>query len=135
MKTGSCMCGSVSFEVSCELKPPDACHCHRCRKFSGHYFVSTDVPKSAIKITGGEYVTWYHSSERVRRGFCSVCGSSMFFDPPAKDWIGVAMGAFDGATNTSTELHVFAAEKGDYYEIHDGLPQYDRLPGSIRGGA
>lgn len=128
MKTGSCVCGAVSFEVSVDLKRPDACHCQQCRKFSGHYFVSTDVPRAAVRVTGGEHVTWYHSSDRVRRGFCSICGSSMFFDPPARDWVGLAMGAFDGRTDTSTELHVFTAEKGDYYEICDGLPQYERLP-------
>lgn len=135
MKTGSCMCGAVSFQVSGELKRPDACHCHQCRKFSGHYFVSTDVPKDAVKVTGGEHVTWYRSSDRVRRGFCSICGSSLFFDPPSRDWIGLAMGAFDGMTNTSTELHVFTAEKGDYYEICDGLPQHERLPTAVPGGA
>jgi len=42
--------------------------------------------------------------------------------------IGISMGAFDGATETHTELHIFAAEKGDYYEITDGLPQYERIP-------
>ncbi|HZH44627.1 MAG TPA: GFA family protein [Lysobacter sp.] len=122
------MCGAISFEVSGELKRPDACHCSQCRKFSGHYFVSTDVPRDAVRITGGENITWFPSSERVRRGFCSICGCSLFFDPPAKDWIGVAMGAFDGPSETSIELHVFAAEKGDYYEIVDGLPQYEQLP-------
>lgn len=130
MKTGSCMCGAVAFKVTCDLKRPDACHCRQCRKFTGHYFVSTDVPKAAVRITGSEHVTWYRSSMRARRGFCSLCGSSMFFDPPAKDWIGLAMGAFDGATDTTAELHVFAAEKGDYYEICDGLPQHGRLPGA-----
>lgn len=128
MKNGSCLCGSVSFKVSCELKRPDACHCVQCRKFSGHYFVSTDVPRHAVQIIGGENITWYRTSEKVRRGFCSICGCSMFFDPPAKDWIGIAMGAIDDPSGTSTELHVFVAEKGDYYEIDDGLPQYERLP-------
>ena len=128
MKGGSCMCGAVKFTVSCELKPPDACHCVQCRKFSGHYAVGTDVPRSAVQIFGAENITWYHSSAKVRRGFCSVCGCSMFFDPPARDWIGISMGAFDGATGTHTELHIFVAEKGDYYEITDGLPQYRTIP-------
>jgi len=52
----------------------------------------------------------------------------MFFDPPAKERIGISMGVFDGATATHTELHIFVAEKGDYYEITDGLPQYQRIP-------
>ena len=130
VKSGSCMCGAVKFTVSCELKPPDACHCVQCRKFSGHYAVGTDVPRNAVQIFGEENITWYHSSVNVRRGFCSVCGCCLFFDPPEKNWIGVAMGAFDGATGTHTELHIFVAEKGDYYEISDGLPKYQSTPTS-----
>ena len=132
MKVGSCLCGAFSFRISGDLKRPDSCHCTQCRKFSGHYFVSTDVPSDSLSINGSEHVTWYYSSERVRRGFCAICGSSLFFDPRATHWIGVAMGAFDSTTETSAELHVYAGEKGDYYEIGDGLPQYERLPTTLR---
>lgn len=128
-KSGSCLCGAVRFTVTGELKPADACHCVQCRKFSGHYFVSADVPRTAVRIVGAENVSWYQSSARARRGFCRTCGCSMFFDPPARDWIGIAMGAFDGPTGTHTELHIFVSEKGDYYEIADGLPQYPAVPG------
>ena len=123
---GSCLCGRVTFVVTGELKPPDACHCVQCRKHSGHYFASTDVPKAAVAITGAENLTWYHSSAKARRGFCATCGSCLFFDPPARDWIGVAMGAFDIPTATQLAMHIFVAEKGDYYEIADGLPQNQR---------
>jgi hypothetical protein len=68
-------------------------------------------------------VTWFSSSPKVRRGFCARCGSSLFWDPPHRDWIAVAMGAFDGPTGTALNLHIFVADKGDYYEIGDGLPQ------------
>lgn len=134
MKSGACLCGAVRFEVSGELRSPDACHCVQCRKWSGHFFVSTDVPRSALTVTGLEHVGWFDSSAKVRRGFCRHCGSSLFFDPPARDWIGVAMGAFDGATGTRTEWHVFAAEKGDYYDIDYGLPCFATLPGNPPGG-
>ena len=96
MHTGSCLCGAVRFTVDVALEPPDACHCSICRKSSGHYTVGTDVPRSAVTIRGGDHVTWYRSSERVRRGFCSTCGSPLFFDPDDRDWIGIHMGAFDG---------------------------------------
>lgn len=123
MHRGSCLCGAVSFEVSCELKPPDGCHCTQCRKSSGHFFASTDVPRSALTVHGADHVTWYRSSEKVRRGFCSTCGSQLFWDPLFRDWTGVAMGAFDKPTNTKLHIHIFVADKGDYYEIADGLPQ------------
>lgn len=120
---GSCLCGAVRFAVAGELPAPDACHCTLCRKASGHYFVSTDVPRSALTIDGAEHVTWYASSAHVRRGFCSICGSTLFWDPPGRDWTAVAMGAFDAPTNTRIAKHIFTADKGDYYVIGDALPQ------------
>lgn len=123
MHKGSCLCGAVRFEVAGELSPPDACHCSKCRKQSGHYFASTDVPRSAVTIHGQEQVTWYRSSEKVRRGFCSICGSALFWDPIQRDILAIAMGAFDKPTDTRLRVHIFVADKGDYYDIADGLPQ------------
>lgn len=123
MHRGSCLCGAVRFEVAGELPAPDACHCSQCRKHSGHYFVSTDVPRAALTVHGADQVGWFHSSEKVRRGFCSTCGSSLFWDPVRRDVIGVAMGAFERPTGTRVAIHVHVADKGDYYEITDDLPQ------------
>ena len=128
MHKGSCLCGAVTFEVDGALHGPDACHCTACRKSSGHYFVSTDVKRAAVRVRGEDKVTWYQSSERARRGFCSVCGSPLFWDPFHRDWTGIAMGAFDGPTETKLHLHIFVASKGDYSEIADGLPQHDTVP-------
>jgi hypothetical protein len=121
---GSCLCGAVTFDVAGELPPPDACHCTMCRRQSGHFWASTDVPREAVTIRGGENLTWYRSSEKVRRGFCRACGSILFWDPPARDWIAIAMGAFDKPTGTRLHKHIFTADQGDYYEIADGLPQH-----------
>lgn len=126
LRKGSCLCGAISFVVKGPVKAPDACHCVQCRKHSGHYFASTDAPKDCVEISGEQQLSWYQSSAKVRRGFCSVCGSSLFFDPPARDWIGIAMGAFDPPTGTRLAIHIFVGEKGDYYEIADGLPQNPR---------
>ena len=128
MHSGSCLCGAVSFEVEGDLPGPDACHCTACRKHSGHYFVSADVPRSALTVHGEEHVAWYRSSEKARRGFCKACGSSLFWDPIGRDWTGVAMGAFDRPTGTRIAVHVHTAEKADYYDIADGVPQFERIP-------
>jgi hypothetical protein len=123
MTKGSCLCGAVRFEVQGELPPPDACHCSQCRKSSGHVWASTDVPRERVAIAGEDRLRWYRSSDKVRRGFCADCGSSLFWDPIGRDKIAVAMGAFDGPTGTHLAHHIFVADKGDYYEIGDGLPQ------------
>jgi hypothetical protein len=123
---GSCLCGAVSFEVEGELPGPDACHCSQCRKHSGHYFASTDVERASLTIGGEKNVAWYRSSEKVRRGFCAICGSSLFWDPIGRDKIAIAMGAFETPTGTRLAMHIFTAGKGDYYDIADGLPQHRR---------
>ncbi len=123
MPKGSCLCGAVSFELPGPLPTPNACHCSQCRKQSGHFWASTDVPRSALTIRGGDHLTWFRSSEKVQRGFCSTCGSVLFWDPIEKDTIAVAMGAFDPPTDTRLAMHIYVADKGDYYDIADGLPQ------------
>ena len=37
MKTGSCLCGAVSFKVHGALRQTIACHCIQCRKQTGSY--------------------------------------------------------------------------------------------------
>lgn len=123
MHRGSCLCGAVRFEVAGGLERPDACHCSQCRRMSGHYWASTNVKRADFKLEGEDNVTWYRSSERVRRGFCKTCGSALFWDPIGKDKISLAMGAFEKPTGTHLAIHIFVADKGDYYDIADGLPQ------------
>jgi hypothetical protein len=123
MHTGSCLCGAVRFTVAGDLHPPDACHCSMCRKQSGHFWASTDIPRAALTIEGEDSLTWYRSSAKVRRGFCKTCGAFLFWDPVGRDRIAIGMGAFDKPTETSLHVHIFVADKGDYYEIADGLPQ------------
>lgn len=130
MHSGSCLCGAVTFDIAGDLPEASACHCTKCRKHTGHFEAGVDVPKSRVTIHGAQSVTWYHSSEQVRRGFCAICGSSLFFDPPQADWIGLNLGAFDGPTGTRLALHIFVGDKGDYYDIADGLPQHKTVPGA-----
>jgi hypothetical protein len=128
MPKGSCLCGAVTFEVAVPLSPPDACHCTQCRRQSGHYWASTDVARDALTLNGEDKISWYQSSERVRRGFCATCGSVLLWDATGREKIAIAMGAFDTPTGTRLEKHIFVADKGDYYEIADGLPQEETWP-------
>ncbi|MEJ6403539.1 GFA family protein [Yoonia sp. 2307UL14-13] len=123
---GSCLCGAVTLSMTGPLPQPSACHCTACRKHSGHFEASVDVPRDAVVVAGQENITWYQSSDKVRRGFCRICGSSLFWDPVFRDWTAVAMGAFDGPTGARLKMHIFVSEKGDYYEITDELPQNAR---------
>jgi len=126
MHTGSCLCNAVRFEVAGALAKPSACHCVQCRKWTGHHEAGTVVSREALTIHGADNLSWYRSSDKIRRGFCSVCGSSLFWEPLEKDWTSISMGAFDTPTKTGLALHIYVSQKGDYYDISDGLPQNPR---------
>ena len=126
MFKGRCLCGAVSVEVNGELEhAPEACHCSQCRKQSGHFLAAVNVRRNALKIDGSDNVTWYQSSDKVQRGFCSVCGSSLFWNPTIEgyEFTAVAMGLFESPTGTRIAKHTFVGDKGDYYEITDNVPQ------------
>ncbi len=120
---GSCNCGAIRFTVTSGDERAVACHCTQCRKQSGHVWASGLAPLNQISITGD--VTWYASSPHARRGFCAICGSFLFWKSNDEGTISFALGALDGPTGLVLQEHIFVADKGDYYDINDGLPQKD----------
>ncbi len=126
--TGRCLCGAVAFEAARDRDHADACHCGQCRRWSGNYWASVNVDFASLKITKGEKkLSWHRSSELVRRGFCKECGSALFWHADQhKDYarrIAIGVGALDEPTGVRITEHIFVRDKGDYYDIKDGLPQ------------
>lgn len=123
---GSCCCGAVTYEMEGPLRPSVACHCSQCRKTSGHYWSATQVANNRFRLTKDEGLKWFRASDTARRGFCANCGSSIFWQHDNEDATSVATGTLDGPTGIETAEHIYVADKGDYYELADGLPQRDQ---------
>ena len=121
MINGACLCGAITFEVRGGVKSYSVCHCSQCRKQSGHAWASGYAPEGNITIAGD--VRWFEATETAKRGFCPICGSSLFWKAHAEDHMSFALGAIDNPTGVTLDKHIFVADKGDYYEIADGLPQ------------
>ena len=122
---GSCACQGVVFELIGELRDVVFCHCSQCRKTSGHYWAATQVPKVNLNLIKATSLSWYDSSDKARRGFCSVCGSSMFYERKGIDKISVSAGSLEIPTSLDRMRHIYVTSKGDYYDISDDLPQFE----------
>lgn len=122
--TGSCLCGAVTFRTRGRLRGVVYCHCSQCRRQTGHFYAATNVADDHIEVTGAEMVAWYAASASARRGFCRNCGSALFWKHDELDHVSVLAGAFDQPTGLAGACHIFVADKGDYYEIEDDLPQF-----------
>ena len=122
MKTGSCLCGAVKFEAQ-NLRNVLACHCHQCRKQTGNYMSATAALDTDLKLTEKRGLKWYRSSEKAQRGFCSECGSVLFWKGDGKDYMAITAGSIDGKTDLKLDGHIFCDDAGDYYEIAGGAFQ------------
>lgn len=115
---GSCLCGAVRFEARGPLRQVIACHCTQCRKASGHFTAATRCATADLTISG-DGLRWYRSSDVAERGFCGVCGSSLFWRPLGGDTTSVSAGAIDGPTGLTLVAQIHVDAKGDYYDLPD----------------
>ncbi len=122
--SGHCLCGAVRFRTSGKLREVIACHCSQCRRQTGHFYAATNVQDDGLAVEGAESVTWYRASDTASRGFCRTCGSALFWKGDGSDYTSIMAGAFDQPTGLKIGVHIFCADKGDYYEIADHAPQY-----------
>jgi len=120
---GSCLCGDIRFETAAEPQGASMCHCGQCRKQSGGIWSSAYVKDRALTISGP--VRWFEASPQAKRGFCGRCGSSLFWKAHDEDTTSFALGAVAAPTELRIEKHIFVGDKGDFYEIADGVLQKD----------
>lgn len=119
---GTCLCGAVTFSTGSPPIGASVCHCHQCRKQSGHVRASTQVPKTELEVIGP--VQWCASSEDAKCGFCSTCGTLLFWKATDEHLISLSLGAIDGPTSLTLQKHIFVEDKGDYHDITDELSKH-----------
>lgn len=131
--TGGCYCGRVRYRARNVGREVAECHCSQCRKQAGHRYAGTGARTSELEIEGDANLTWFRASPAAERGFCATCGSHLFWKRTDMDYCGILAASLDEPSGLRVAKHIFVADKGDYYEINDGLPQfpaYDSPPGS-----
>lgn len=109
---GQCLCGAVRFTVSGDSAGVVLCHCGQCRAW-------TSGPFMIRHFTGGVV---------VEQGFCSRCGSSLFYrqkDADQKDggddWA-VSVGALEQSEHRIV-AHAWVEDKPDWYDFADDAPR------------
>lgn len=118
--SGQCLCGDISFRLDGEIIRTNACHCGQCRRWSGHFWPTADIAQDCLVIThGAESIAWYDSSAEAERGFCIVCGSSLFWRRKKGDtsYVSVALGSLETPTGLKIQNHIYVDDKGDYYAV------------------
>lgn len=134
MPKGSCLCGTVQYEVDGPFEGIDHCHCSKCRRSHGSAFATYGrTAKKNFRLVAGEAsLKSFASSEAVTRSFCEKCGSSLLFrHAAAPEFDFVAVGTLDDDPGARPEAHIFVGSKASWFEIEDDLPQHAEYPPGV----
>ena len=121
---GRCLCGAIRYTVRGELADVSNCHCERCRQFTGHYMAATSAGLDDIGLEDPDsLLRWFFPAPEAGYGFCSRCGSSLFWRSAANPtrW-SICAGTLNAPTGLKTSRAIWISEASDYHDRSD-LPE------------
>ncbi len=117
-RTGRCVCGAVTFSAVIESQHVGACHCNTCRKWGGGPFMEVNCGTS-VQYNEQAPISVYDSSDWAERGFCSTCGSHLFYRLKDNQHHMVPVGLLDDDSGLRFRQQVFIDEKPAYYDFQN----------------
>ena len=136
MIRGSCLCGTVAFEIDGRVTPMQYCHAQRCQKATGSAF----APELAARATqfawlrGEDAIAHYEAPlltepPPFRRNFCGRCGSPLPVLQPETGFVILLAGALDDDPGVRPFRHVFRDQAPVWHAVpDDDLPSFDARP-------
>ena len=125
-KIANCLCGGVKIRIKGKLRHVINCHCSQCLKTHGNYAAYTECSDDKINFINKTTLKWYHSSKIAKRGFCSICGASIFYKLLKSENISIAAGMFSNPTKLKTHSNIYTKGKLDYYKLDSRILKFNR---------
>lgn len=129
---GSCLCGSVSFEIKAPLSAFRYCHCTRCRKASGSAHASNIfVPQGQFAWSAGEKLVNHFKLPGAKTfavSFCNRCGSRVPHEIRERAEFLVPAGLLDGDPVMRPEHIIFWGSRASWYVEPQEMPKFSERP-------
>ena len=119
--TGKCLCGAVRFCADAVDPHVHACHCSMCRAWNGGPMLAATV--GSISFESEAFIKRYPSSAWAERGFCTECGSSLFYYFKPRDMYILATGSFDDPEQFTLAGEIYVDEKPSGYSFAGDHPR------------
>ena len=123
---GSCLCGSVEYEIDQLDMPIANCHCRTCRKSHAAMFASTaGVKREHFRLLKGrDKLTAFESSPGKLRHFCSVCGSHLIAERPGQPHVTLRVATLDEDPGFKPSAHIWRSHDVPWLQLGKELPSY-----------
>lgn len=126
---GSCLCGTIEFELLNNRIKIYQCHCDLCRKQTGTASsCGSVIPEKSFKwLSGLSAITKWEKESGFTSHFCSKCGSPVpnkFRDNP---FYWVPVGTVD-SENIEVVANIFVGEKTKWSNVSSSVNSFDGRP-------
>ena len=128
MHTGSCLCGSIKFEILGEFESFFLCHCKHCQKDTGSAFAANLFSTKAKLnwISGKEKIKTYNlPGTRHAKSFCMECSSAL---PNEAGFLQVPAGSLDTAVDLKANAHIFYASRANWEDDLTNIHRFENFP-------
>lgn len=115
-RKGSCLCGVVRIAIQTTSNSVDACHCSMCRKWGGGPLLAIECGNK-VRFDGADNITVFSSSDWAERGFCSKCGSHLFYRLKKEGHYAIPVGLLDDEERWVFAQQIFIDEKPSFYSF------------------
>lgn len=129
--SGSCLCGTVHYEVEGEFDSFFLCHCSHCRKGSGTAHGANLFSTTAqLSWLGGAADVQLYTLPGTRhsRSFCRHCGSALPTLAMAGKLLVVPAGSLDTPVAIKPNAHIFTGSRADWDEGLELVREFEGLP-------
>jgi hypothetical protein len=134
--TGSCLCGSVTYQARAPFLRFAHCHCGRCRKATGTGHASNIYvnPAHFEWVTGRELAKRFDlpTARSFSTTFCTACGSPLPHHTRSGREMVIPAGSLDVAPGMSPQARIFWDSRVEWDGSADGVPTAGELPESWR---
>jgi hypothetical protein len=128
---GSCLCGSIRFEVAGEFERFYLCHCEYCRKDTGSAHASNLFASTGklIWLSGQEKIKQFTlPGTRHSRAFCLECGSALPSAQMGGSLVVVPAGSLDSEVSLRPTAHIFVSSRAKWDEAPECIPSVAEFP-------
>ena len=102
---GQCLCGAVTVEATVDEPKLTACSCDMCRQHTSSMFIALQADPASVKVFGP--AKSFRSSDWAERGFCSECGSTLWYGTVHDGARYLSAGLFENAGGCAVEIQYF----------------------------
>jgi hypothetical protein len=123
MRTGRCLCGQVTYELTGDPIATAVCHCSHCQRQGGGPFSVNLVAHESQLTLHGELKTYEERGELgddvyVRRRFCPSCGSPIVSElAKSAGVVAVKVGTLDDTSDVSPTVEVWCVDKQPWVSL------------------